>query len=103
VIKPSGLPSNVKYIVWVYIYLGMDVIVSEIIPDIVSVMVMKSSPGLSVAMLEGRGLELEVAGETIGDGGTIFGGETISDGETTSDVVFWDGHDEDPPSRLIGQ
>jgi len=99
------------------------VIVSEIIPDIVSVTMMKTSPGLSVAMLEvvgdtisdegtsevslavleGRGLELEVAGETVSDGGTICGGETISDGETTSEVVFWVGHDEDPPSRLTGQ
>ena len=102
----------------------MDVIVSEIIPDIVSVTMMKTSPGLSVAMLEvagdtisdegtisevsvaileGRELELEVAGETISDGGTICGGETISDGETTSEVVFWVEHDEDPPSRLTGQ
>jgi len=58
---------------------------------------------VSVAILEGRGLELEVAGETISDGGTISDGELISDGETTNDVVFWVGHDEDPPSRLTGQ
>ena len=70
---------DVKYIERVYISLSMDVIVSEIIPDIVSVMVMKSSPGLSVAMLESRGLELEVAGETISDGGTIGDGVTIGD------------------------
>jgi len=58
---------------------------------------------VSVAVLEGRGLRLEVAGGTIGDGGTISDGETIGDGETTSDVVFWVGHDEEPPSRLTGQ
>ena len=104
VIKPSDYRNrNVKYIVRVYICLGMEVIVSEIIPDIVSVTVMKTPPGLSVAMLEGRGLELEVAEDTMSDGGTISGGETSSDGETTSDVVFWVGHDEDPPSRLTGQ
>ena len=73
------------------------------IPDIVSITVMKTPPGLSVAVLEGKGLELEVAGETSSDGGTICGRETISDGETTSDVVFWAGHDEDLLSRLTGQ
>jgi len=100
----------------------MDVIVSdsEIIFDVVCVMAMDFFPGLSIAMLEGRGLELEDAGGTICDGetisdgettglelevagGTICDGETIGDGEMTSDVVFWVGHDEDPPSRLTGQ
>jgi hypothetical protein len=96
-----------------------------ITPGIVSVTVMKPSPGMSGAMAEGKELELEVAEDTISDGGTIgqvsvavlegrgleleVAGETISDGgtiddgETISDVVFWVGHDEDPPSRRTGQ
>jgi len=110
----------------------MDVGVIISTPDIVNVTVMKTPPELFVAMLEGRGLELEVAegtgisaegrisevsvailegrglelevtGGTISGGGTIGDGEAIGDGETTSDVVFWVGHDEDLLSRLTGQ
>jgi hypothetical protein len=44
-----------------------DVIV--IIPGIVSVTVMKPSPGMSGAMAEGRELEMEVAEDTISDEG----------------------------------
>ena len=107
----------------------MGVGVNISIPGFVKVTVMKTPPGSSVAMLEGRGLELEgtgisaegaisgvsvailegmglelgVAGGTVSGGGTISGGETTGEGETTSDVVFWVGHDKDPLSRLTGQ